>query len=53
MPVIVFVTAFDQYAIRAFEVYALDYLLKPFDRGRFKKALSRARAHLEDRNGEL
>ena len=53
MPVIVFVTAFDQYAIRAFEVYALDYLLKPFDRGRFKKALSRARAHLEDRNGEF
>ena len=53
MPVIVFVTAFDQYAIRAFEVYALDYLLKPFDRGRFTKALNRARAHLEDRNGEL
>ena len=53
MPVVVFVTAFDQYAIRAFEVYALDYLLKPFDRGRFKKALSRARAHLEHRNGEL
>jgi two-component system, LytTR family, response regulator len=43
VPVIVFVTAFDQYAIRAFEVCALDYLLKPFDRERFGHALSRAR----------
>ena len=41
MPSIVFVTAFDKYAVRAFEVHALDYLLKPFDRKRFDEALSR------------
>ena len=52
MPVVVFVTAFDQHAIRAFEVHALDYLLKPFDRGRFGKALKRARTHLAGRNGK-
>src|ERR1051325_8265392 len=34
---VVFVTAFDQYAVRAFEVQALDYILKPFDRARFEK----------------
>src|SRR6266404_3910485 len=44
LPVVIFVTAFDQYAIRAFEVCALDYLLKPFDRDRFSKALARARS---------
>src|SRR5215471_5192983 len=43
MPVIVFVTAYDSYAIKAFEVHAMDYLLKPFDRGRFEDSLSRAR----------
>ena len=43
LPVIVFVTAHDQYALRAFEVYVADYLLKPFDRERFQKALCRAR----------
>src|SRR5262249_12722846 len=43
MPVIIFVTAYDQYALRAFEVRALDYLLKPFDRERFNKALQRAK----------
>ncbi|MEO9262893.1 MAG: LytTR family DNA-binding domain-containing protein [Candidatus Baltobacteraceae bacterium] len=42
-PAIVFVTAFDQYAIKAFEVRALDYLLKPYDRSRFDLALERAR----------
>ena len=41
-PVIVFVTAHDQFALRAFEVHAVDYLLKPFDRERFQKALRRA-----------
>ncbi len=41
---VVFVTAFDQYAIKAFEVRALDYLLKPYDRERFEQALARARA---------
>jgi|SRR5262245_3590477 len=46
-PVIVFVTAYDQYALRAFEVHALDYLLKPFDRERFDKALRRAKHQIE------
>jgi len=41
-PVVVFVTAHDKFALRAFEVHAADYLLKPFDRERFKKALARA-----------
>jgi two-component system LytT family response regulator len=42
MPVIVFVTAHDKFALRAFEVHAVDYLLKPFDRERFESALHRA-----------
>ena len=42
MPVIVFVTAYDKFALRAFEVHAVDYLLKPFDRERFESALGRA-----------
>ena len=44
MPRVIFVTAYDEHAIRAFEVHALDYLLKPFDRDRFAAALARARA---------
>ena len=44
---IIFVTAFDQYAVRAFEVHALDYLLKPFDDARFEAALSRAKSQIE------
>lgn len=44
MPAVIFVTAYDRYALSAFEVQALDYLLKPFDRERFLKALERARA---------
>jgi len=47
MPPTIFVTAYDEYAIQAFEVHALDYLLKPFGRGRFQKALMRARQQLE------
>jgi two-component system LytT family response regulator len=47
MPWVIFVTAYDQYALRAFEVHALDYLLKPFDRERFQKALQRARTQIE------
>src|SRR5262249_25793738 len=47
-PVIIFVTAYDQYAIRAFEFHALDYLLKPFDDERFEKTLGWARSQLED-----
>jgi two-component system LytT family response regulator len=46
---IVFVTAFDQYALKAFEVHALDYLLKPFDDERFAFALRRAKAQIEGR----
>jgi two-component system LytT family response regulator len=42
MPVIVFVTAYNQFALRAFEVHAVDYLLKPFDRERFRVALNHA-----------
>src|SRR5271170_5661844 len=41
-PAVVFVTAYDKYALRAFEAGALDYLLKPFDNARFELALSRA-----------
>jgi two-component system LytT family response regulator len=47
MPVVVFTTAYDQYALRAFEVHALDYLLKPFDDERFEQALERARAQVQ------
>jgi two-component system LytT family response regulator len=46
-PATVFLTAHEQYAVRAFEVHAIDYLLKPFDRPRFQLALMRARHQLE------
>ena len=44
LPLVIFVTAYDQYALRAVDVYALDYLLKPFDRRRFDQALQRAKS---------
>ncbi len=47
MPAVIFVTAYDRYALRAFEVHALDYLLKPFDDERFAMAVQRARAQIE------
>jgi len=47
MPVVIFTTAYDQYAIRAFEAHALDYLLKPFDQERLHQALERARAEVK------
>ena len=47
MPRIVFATAFDQYAVKAFEVNALDYLLKPFDKKRVAQAIEKARKDLE------
>jgi two-component system, LytTR family, response regulator len=47
LPAVIFVTAYDRYALRAFEVHALDYLLKPFDPERFKITLERARRQLE------
>jgi two-component system, LytTR family, response regulator len=50
MPVIIFVTAYDQYALKAFEVSALDYLLKPFDDARFHKALAQARRQIEQQD---
>ncbi|HZS06976.1 MAG TPA: LytTR family transcriptional regulator DNA-binding domain-containing protein [Blastocatellia bacterium] len=54
LPVVIFVTAYDQYAVRAFEVHAVDYLLKPFDRERFDKALQRAKSYIRlERNGEV
>jgi two-component system, LytTR family, response regulator len=54
MPMVVFVTAYDEYALQAFEVHALDYLLKPFGRDRLQQCLDHAR-HQRDRHraGEL
>jgi two-component system LytT family response regulator len=49
LPAIVFVTAFDQYALKAFEFHALDYLLKPFDDARFDKALRQAKLQVGQR----
>jgi two-component system LytT family response regulator len=49
-PVIVFVTAHDKFALRAFEVHAVDYLLKPFDRERFQTALRRALERVKHRD---
>jgi two-component system, LytTR family, response regulator len=46
MPVVIFITAYDQHALKAFEFHALDYLLKPFKQDRFKSALERAKAQL-------
>ena len=48
-PTLVFVTAYDQYALKAFEVNALDYLLKPVDRDRLEKAIRRVREQIEAR----
>lgn len=51
VPVVIFTTAHDEHAIRAFEINALDYLLKPFTESRFKKALQRARDEFTERAG--
>ena len=54
MPTVIFVTAYDEYALRAFEVHALDYLLKPFGKDRFQETLRHAREALEGRRaGDL
>jgi two-component system LytT family response regulator len=47
MPLVAFVTAYDEYAVRAFEVNAVDYLLKPVDRTRLREALNRAQERIE------
>ena len=53
-PIVVFVTAFDEYALRAFEVHAFDYLLKPFDRKRFDQTMQRVRTQMGRlRNGDV
>lgn len=51
MPAVVFVTAHDRYALQAFEIHAVDYLLKPFARARFQATLDRARARLASSPG--
>jgi two-component system LytT family response regulator len=50
LPMVVFVTAYDQYAIRAFDARAIDYLLKPVDDARFEAALERVREHVRSKN---
>lgn len=47
LPHVIFVTAYDQYAVQAFEIHALDYVLKPFDQERFELALSRAKQQIK------
>jgi two-component system LytT family response regulator len=51
MPAVIFVTAYDEFALRAFEINALDYLLKPFDGERLKKALARAKREIKKQEG--
>jgi two-component system LytT family response regulator len=53
LPAVIFTTAHDQHALRAFEVNALDYLLKPWSEQRFKKTLQRAREQLQQRTNQL
>jgi len=49
LPLVIFTTAYDQHAVRAFETHAIDYLLKPFQSERFKTAITRTREHLANR----
>jgi two-component system, LytTR family, response regulator len=52
MPAVVFVTAYDEHALRAFDVHAVDYVLKPIDRHRFRAAVERARRRLAHAPGQ-
>lgn len=47
MPAVIFITAFDQFALKAFEIHALDYILKPFDKERFQNTLQRAKKQIQ------
>lgn len=49
LPLVIFITAYDRYAIRAFERHALDYLLKPFGNRRFREAIARAKSRIRER----
>jgi two-component system, LytTR family, response regulator len=51
LPAVIFITAYDQFAVRAFGVHALDYLVKPFDDARFQEALAHAKAALRSQDG--
>ena len=51
MPTVIFVTAYDQFALKAFEVHAVDYLLKPLNPERLKTALQRAMSQIQQRQG--
>jgi two-component system, LytTR family, response regulator len=53
LPLVIFTTAYDQYAIKAFDAHALDYLLKPFDHERLKEALHRARLAIKTQNDRV
>lgn len=53
MPAVIFVTAYDEHALRAFDVHAVDYVLKPIDRERFRTALDRARQRLSQKGDDL
>ena len=50
MPTVVFVTAYNEYAVKAFDVNAVDYILKPFDPERFRAAFQRARTNMEQKS---
>ncbi len=50
-PLVIFTSAYDEYALRAFEVHAFDYLIKPFDRRRFRESVQRAREQLSQERG--
>src|SRR5919199_614699 len=53
MPVVVFVTAYDAYALKAFEAHALDYLMKPVNRARFHDTVERAKRRIRSERGDL